>query len=189
MYTTKNQPQSKSESYRQLPRYLGRDSIHFKNVTKIIMKNIMKNVMKKLSKSYNKKFKKSVVDTYLLFKLDFRDDFHDNFRDIFKCIESRPCFTGRRLTIGAVNSFNSTLVTKLWGFGSKIQSNSLFPILLFTSGIRGPFFASTTRCSKRGGNHQSSVPEWVREKGRKICTVPGIHPRTQRMITIVLTPS
>ena len=40
---------------------LGRDSIHFKNVTKIITKNIAKNVMKNLSKSYNEKFKKSVA--------------------------------------------------------------------------------------------------------------------------------
>ena len=70
--------------------HLGRDSIHFKSVTKIITKNITKNVTKNLSKSYNKKFKKSVVDTYLLFKLDFRDDFRDNFRDIFKCIELHP---------------------------------------------------------------------------------------------------
>ena len=45
--------------------HLGRDSIHFKNVTKIITKNITKNAMKNLSKSYNKKFKKSVVYTYV----------------------------------------------------------------------------------------------------------------------------
>ena len=66
--------------------YLGRHSIHFKNILKIVTKIITKN----LSKSYNKKFKKSVVDTYLLFKLDFRDDFRDNFHDIFKCIELHP---------------------------------------------------------------------------------------------------
>ena len=54
---------------------LGRDSIHFKNVTKIFMKNITKNVMKNLSKSNNTKLKKSVVDAYLLFKLDFCDQF------------------------------------------------------------------------------------------------------------------
>ena len=38
---------------------LGRDSMHFKNVTK----NITKSVMKNLSKSYIKKFKKSVFDS------------------------------------------------------------------------------------------------------------------------------
>ena len=76
---------------------LGRDSIHFKNVPKIITKIVTKNVMKNLSKSYNKKFKKSVLDTYLLFKLDFRDDFRDNFRDIFKCIELHPWSVSRLL--------------------------------------------------------------------------------------------
>ena len=39
---------------------LGRNSIHFKNVMKIITKNITKNVMKNLSKSYNNKLKKSL---------------------------------------------------------------------------------------------------------------------------------
>ena len=39
----------------------GRNSIHFKDVTKIITKNVTKNVMKNLSKSYNEKFKKSVA--------------------------------------------------------------------------------------------------------------------------------
>ena len=70
--------------------YLGRNSIHFKNIPKNILKIVTKIITKNLSKSYNKKIQKSVVDTYLLFKLYFRDDFWDNFHDIFKCIELHP---------------------------------------------------------------------------------------------------